>query len=145
MATQNERQKDIRNEVGLVFNASPIEMNLGGSDMTSGRQTAEMQYEIDLGRGVFPMVRLLETKVNRDILPFRYGYGYQFEFAKVKNEKELREVDALRLNNGEVTVNELREEHGEHRFPSQEHDLPKGSQLQNGASSAAPIYTKDVG
>jgi hypothetical protein len=129
MGIQNERQKDIRSEVGLVFNASDIEMNLGGGDNTSGRATAEMQYEIDLGRGVYPIVKLIEAKINRDIMPFRYGSEYTFEFKKMKNEKEEREVDTLRLDNGEITVNELREEKGYTPFDGEQFNRPRNTQL----------------
>ncbi|NCN22597.1 hypothetical protein GW934_03865, partial [Candidatus Falkowbacteria bacterium] len=55
MGNQMQRQKDIREEVALVFNATNMEVNLSGSDNTSGRSTSQAQMEIEQGKGIAPI------------------------------------------------------------------------------------------
>jgi hypothetical protein len=43
MQTQIERQRQIREEVALVYNMSNMEVNLTGSEDTSGRAVSESQ------------------------------------------------------------------------------------------------------
>ena len=145
MAIQTERQKDIRNEVGLVFNGSSMEMNLGGSEQTSGRETSETQEEITMGRGITPIVKILEEHLSQDIIPFRFGYGYRVEYDKSKNEMDDTQLHVLQLQTGEKTVNELREEAGKDTFPDPQFDLPPNAQpSQPGQTPMQPLYTQGL-
>ena len=145
MAVQSQRQKDIREEVALVFNMSNMEVNLTGSGDVSGRSTSESQQEIEQGKGIIPLLRLIEGAVTKNILPFRYGYGFSFEFVKTQNDKEKEEIDQMRLNNGKVTINELREEDNQPTFDGPEFDKPKGAgQGVPGQDQSNPLFTKNL-
>ena len=145
MGVQNERQKDIRQEVALVFNMSNSEINMMDSEGLGGKSTSETQQEIEQGKGTTPIVRLIEEAHTKNIIPFRFGYGWKLEVAKEKNETEKEQVDTLRLNNGKVTVNELREEDGMPTFDDEQFDLPRGTQpAQPGESQINPIHMKQV-
>lgn len=146
-----ERQKDIREEVALVYQMTNMEINLTGSGETGGRATSESQAEIESGKGIAPHVKLLEEKLTRDFLNVRYGYGWKVEIEKQKNEREERELDRLRLDNAEITVNELREEKGRPVFVGEEYDKPRGGgeAPQGGdpmgpGSQRNPLYNKIV-
>lgn len=112
MQIQMERQKDVRSEVAMVFQATDLEVNLGGGDNTSGRSTAEAQLELMQSKGVMPIVSILQNMLTREILPYRYGPGWIFEFATGKTEKEDIEVITLKTQTGIYSINELREEMG---------------------------------
>jgi hypothetical protein len=146
METQRQRQKDIREEVALVFNMSNMEVNLTGSDSTSGRATSESQSDIDMGKGIYPLMKILEESMTRNILPFRYGYGWKFEYAKGQNKTEEANLNGIRLRNGEVTVNELREQNGQPTFDREEYNYPQGAQPQQdpGQDQMNPMFTKQV-
>lgn len=125
MSIQMQRQKDIREEVALVFDATNMEMNLGGSDSTSGRETSEQQAEIMHSRGILPILRIIETKFNREILPYRFGYGYSIEFDSGKDEmQEIDRIDKM-AKTGIYSINEIRvNELGEDPFSGEEYDKP---------------------
>jgi hypothetical protein len=145
MASQMQRQKDIREEVALVFNMSNMEVNLSGGQDTSGRATSESQSEIEQGKGITPLLKLIEISITKNILPFRFGYGYHLEFTKSKNELVDKQIDAIRIQNGEITVNELREENNQPTFDAEQFNLPRGAQQQApGQSEIAPMYTKQI-
>lgn len=141
----NLRRKDIREEVGLVFNMSNMEMNLTGSDDTSGRQTADAQLEIEQGKGTGPILKLIQSNISRYILPHRYGSGWQLEFIRQKNELEERQLDLLKLQTGEYTQNELREYRGQPQFDDERFNLPKDSAPQEaGENQLNPLYMKQL-
>jgi hypothetical protein len=126
MSIQSERQRDIREEVAMVFNMSNMEVNLTGSDSTSGRETSESQAEIEQGKGAIPVMRVLANMINKEILPFRYP-GYKMEYSMAKNLKEEYEILKMKMDVGEVTVNSNREEKGIKLFPEQKYDRPSGA------------------
>lgn len=147
MAAQNQRQKDIREEVALVFNMSNMEINLTGSGDVSGRSTSESQAEIEQGKGITPIVKLIEKKFTKEILPFRSASGgkYMMEYDRGKNEKEQEEIDRMRLDNGKVTINELREEENKPRYDDEQFDKPRNAQpSQPGADAMNPMFTRDA-
>ena len=131
MQFQNERQKDVRSEVAMVFQATDLEVNLGGGDNTSGRNTAEMQMELMQSKGVLPIVSIIQNMLTREILPYRYGPGWLFEFETGKTEKEDIEIITLKTQTGIYSVNELREEMGLDNLGA-EYDKP----IQPGAGQA---------
>ena len=143
--TYNARKKDIREEAAMVFNMSNIELNLTGSDDTSGRSTSESQMDMDHSKGVFPHLLNIQRNVTRDLLPYRYGFGWVFEFTESKNEKEEQELNKLKLDNGVYTVNELREKEGQTTFPDEKYNLPKDAPpAEPGADGQNPMFTKSV-
>jgi hypothetical protein len=128
----------------MVFNASNMEMNLMGSDHTNGRETSETQEEIIQGKGIAPIVRLIEYNVNRNIIPQRFGYGYKFDYKWQKNEKEELELDILKQQAGQETINEQRERLNLTIFDGDEFNKPIGSSIQPGQNGISPVYTKEV-
>jgi len=137
MSIQMQRQKDIREEVGLVFQATPMEMSLAGGDNTSGRSTSEAQQEIYHSAGILPIVKILETFWNYDILPFRFGPGYKLEFSVEKSEKEEMEVLKAKMDTGVYSINEIRtEDLNLDPFNDEKFDVP---QAPSNASEQTPI------
>jgi hypothetical protein len=132
MAIQIERQKDIREEVGLVFQATSMEMNLAGGDNTSGRSTAEIQKDLYYARGVLPMIKILEVFWNRNVLPFRFGSGWKVEYKSGKSEIDDIDVLQKKVLTGIYSINELREEEGIDQFKDDEYNKPMGSQKPDG-------------
>lgn len=128
---QNERQKMIREEVGVVFGASNAELNLTGSDATSGRETSETQERYDLYKGIFPIIQNLENFWNLRVLPFRYGSGYEFRYDQQQTDaKKIREAGE-KLQTGLFSVNEIRtKDLGEDPYPDDQFNKPNGAQSQ---------------
>jgi hypothetical protein len=108
MAFQSQRQKDILSDVALCFSASNIEMNLTGSESTSGRETSESQLTLIQDTGIFPLTQKMESQINYDILPYRFGYGYKMEYDTERSESEQVELETKRAQNGTYTINEIR-------------------------------------
>lgn len=143
MGNQMARQKDIRMDVANVFNASNIEMNLAGSEFTSGRENSETQVEMEQGKGIIPIMAMIENQMNRDIIPFRNG-GYRLEFDRGRNEIEQRKLDLLKLQTGELTQNELREEKNKSVFDGDEYNKPQSAQPQEMGSEQNPMMTQQL-
>lgn len=143
MSIQMQRQKDIREEVGLIFQATPMEMSLSGSDNTSGRSTSEAQEQIYHSSGVLPIVKILETLWNYDILPYRFGPGYKIEFSVEKSEKEEMETLQAKMNTGLFSVNEVRSDDlNLDPFPDEKFDVPQaggGAGQEAGGEGANPM------
>ena len=138
MSVQMQRQKDIREDVGLVFNASNMEMNLTGSSNTSGRETGETQMEISEGRGIVPICYIIENMINKEILPYRFGPGFTFEFDK----GQIREADIDRImkmvQTGAYSINEIRV----NGFAEDPVDDPKAD-IPTGLTEAAPANEQE--
>lgn len=143
MSIQMQRQKDIREEVALVFNMSNMEINLTGSGDTSGRSTSEAQAEIEQGKGIAPVAKTLATVVNKGLLPYRFGPGMIFEFDKGKNEREEKELESIDLQNGALTKNELREKHNRDPY-GPEYDEPDQGGGATGEDQLNPMFTTSV-
>lgn len=140
-AAQSERQKMVREEVGLVFGASPQEMNLTGSESTSGRNTSEAQERADLYKGVFPIVQALESFWSQQVFPFRYGSGYQFSYSPSTSEEGKTALLRSKKDSGLWSVNEIRtKEMGEDPFPGDEFNKPSGSTAQPGNNAQNPLF-----
>lgn len=144
MGTQMQRQKDIREEVALVFNMSNMEINLTGSGDTSGRATSEAQSEIEQGKGIAPIAKTLAQAITKGVLPYKFGPGLVFEFDKGRNEREEKELDMLSLQTGEMTKNEIREKYNKSSF-GEEYDNPDGATgAAPGADQFNPMYTTSI-
>lgn len=143
MEFQHKRQKDIREEVALVYNMSNIEVNLTGSADTSGRSTSEIQAEIEQGKGIGPMLKTFEQKINDEILPYRRK-GFKFKFTIEDSEQKKIEVLTKKVNSNLYTINELRiDELNKMPFDDREYDKPMSNSETN--SELNPLYTQSVG
>jgi len=145
LPSQMQLQKDIRMDVATVFNASNIEMNLAGSEFTSGKENSQTQVEMEQGKGIIPIMAMIETQINRDILPYRHG-GYSLEFSRGRNEIEELKADLLKLQTGEDTQNELRERKGKSVFEDDIYNQPMsaGQQVQPLGSEVNPMSMKQL-
>ena len=144
MALMQERQRYVRESVGLVFNASNIEMNLTGSDSTNGRESGWIQQELSQGRGIAPILMLIQKAMTKDIIRQRFGYGYAMEYSDTKDSLAQAQLDALELQNGTLTVNEIREREGLGLYDGEQYDLPKGSGTQPDGSMGSPINMRQI-
>jgi hypothetical protein len=127
MSIQVERQRQIREAIGLTFSATNIEMNLTGSESTNGRESGVIQTEISQGRGLGPMLIQLARKMTKDIIAHRFGYGYMMEFPETKDPIQKAQLDLLQLQTGEMTKNEIRERENKSLFVGDEFDKPDTS------------------
>jgi len=141
MPIQMQRQKDIREEVGMVFQATPMEMSLAGGDNTSGRSTSEEQGDIYMSSGVLPIVQIIKTLWDYDILPYREGPGYKLKFTLEPTDKEKMEKLKAKRETGVYSVNEIRvNDLNEDPFPDKKFDLPDGgSQTEINPNSSGLI------
>lgn len=144
MGIQMQRQKDIREEVALVFNASNIEVNLTGSDNTSGRETSETQMELSQGRGIGPIIVQIENDFNKRILPFRFGGGYKLQLDVGQSERESIELLRAKMDTGLFSVNELRrDELNLDPYDGDEFEKPSGPGMPDG-TEGAPLYVNQA-
>ena len=121
---QMQRQEKIREEVALVFNMSNMEVNMTGSTDTSGRSTSETQERIEREKGIYPIVKLLESKHNREILPQRWGTTYHLKYKSGLSDEEELKIDGEKVRSKLYSVNEVRMLRGEEPFPDERYDLP---------------------
>lgn len=127
---QMQRQKDIREEVGLIFQATPMEMNLAGGDNTSGRSTSEIQSEMYHSRAVLPIIKIIEGIFNKDILPYRFGSGWKLNYKSGKSDMEDLEILQRKVQTGLFSVNELRGSMNEDPIAGEQNDAPMGASGQ---------------
>lgn len=147
MEFQHKRQKDIREEVALVYNMSNIEVNLTGSADTSGRSTSEIQKEIEQGKGVAPTLKTIEQKINDEIIPYRKK-GFSFKFSIEDSELKQIEILTKKVKSALYTPNELRiDELNKMPFDGEEYDRP--APTKNGFvednDETTPFYISDIG
>lgn len=137
---QSERQRMVREEVGLVFGASNMEMNLTGSESTSGRNSSETQERYDLYKGIYPIIQAVERFYNREVFPFRYGQGYELSFKTGLSEREKLAELTEKKNSGLYSVNEIRtRDLGEDPFEGEEFNKPAGTVAMTPAPESAGI------
>ena len=140
---QSSRQIQIREDIGLVFNISNTEMNLTGSEDTSGRATSESQERIDQAKGIFPLVAIIEDIWNRDIIPMRFGPGYKLRFQPQTSEAATVRDATNKLKSGLFAINEIRtRDLGEDPFDGEEFDQPPGATVEGPFGQRAnPLLT----
>lgn len=141
---QSERQRFLRECTGFVFNMSNMEMNLTGSDDTSGRSTSEAQDEIEKNKGIRPIVITIQNKINRELIPLRWGSGYLFEFKSGLTEEQQIELDDKAVRSQTYSVNERRVKRGDEPW-GPEFDKPMGGQPQSpDGSEQAPLNVRGL-
>jgi len=136
-AAQSERQRFIRESVAFAYNATNMEVNLTGSEDTSGRSTSESQAQIEKEKGIYPIVKGLEDDFNFQILPLRFGSGYVFQYKSGLSDKEQAELDQSMIATGTYGVNEVRLKRGDEPL-GPEFDQPQ----QNGTQGMQPDGSK---
>ena len=124
-SSQQARQDKLLRDMALIYNMSNMEVNLAGGEFTSGKETSESQKEIDQEKGVSPMLKSIESILNREIIPFRFGYDYEFKFDVEPSETEQVELEQKKMQTGTYTVNELREKRGDDVFSDPKYDEPQ--------------------
>lgn len=105
MATQMERQTELKKDIALAFNMSNVEINETGSGDTSGRATSESQERIEQAKGTGPLIKAIQNTFTTEVIPFRYGYGYSLklqtgvdEFAEIRKAREMLESKLYDVN-----------------------------------------------
>jgi hypothetical protein len=129
---QSERQRFIRESVAFVFGASNMEVNLSGSEQTSGRSTSEAQASIEREKGIYPIVKDIENDFNTQLIPFRFGSGYIFQYKSGLSEKEQAELDQAKMATGTYSINEVRLTRGDEPVSGEQYDQPGQSQGSQG-------------
>jgi hypothetical protein len=145
MASQQERQRLLREVVGLVYGATPIEMNMADSSGTSGRATSEEQSRIDRERSIYPIMQIIETVLNTEILPLRWPSDYKFNFKSGMSDSERLEIERLKVESQTYSINEVRNERGSDPFDGKEYDLPSGMAAKApDGSEGSPLNTRSI-
>jgi hypothetical protein len=143
-SSQAERQRFIRESVAFVYNATNMEVNLSGSEGTSGRSTSESQEQIEKQKGTYPIIKLLESNWNYQLLPLRFGSGYIFQYKSGLDDKQQAELDQLMMASGTWSPNEIRMKRGDQPW-GPEYDTPQQNQVSppNG-SQASPFNMRQM-
>lgn len=123
-STQQNRQDKLLRDVALIFNMTNMEINLAGGEFTSGKETSDIQKEIEQEKGIGPILKMIEHLMNSDILPYRFGYDYEFKFDVGLSEQEQVNLEQQKINTGTYSTNELRESRGDDVYPEEEYDRP---------------------
>jgi hypothetical protein len=147
-AAQSDRQDKILRDIAIVFQCSNIEVNLTGSEETSGRETSQTQAQTDQAKGWKPTAQDIEDRINTDLLPERWGPDYRLEIDKGISEREQVELERLKLQTGTYDVNALRMERGDDPYPDEVYDRPPGqggAQPSPDGSEASPLAVRNVG
>jgi hypothetical protein len=145
MEIQMMREKDIINIVGMVFQATPLEMNLAGSEDTSGRSTAEVQADTLHSRAVKPIIQIIKNILDREILPFRFGPGWHVNYQVSKNDKEEMELLQTKMATGVYAVNEIRKNDlNLEPFPDRKYDMPPDAGGAPDGSAVNPLNMRNM-
>jgi phage portal protein BeeE len=143
------RQKQLREDMALVYNMSNLEANLTGSGETSGRATSETEMQLDKERGLYPIVKQIESRINDELLPYsRFPSGYRFQFKSGMSEEEELKVLKQKMSTGLYSVNEVRQEDlGKDPFQDEQYDVPPGTGDGEGpgSSEANPLMAQLMG
>jgi hypothetical protein len=142
---QSQRQKDIRESCAFVYNMSNMEINATGSDGTSGRETSESQADIEKQKGIYPIVKIIQNKMNREHIPLRWGSGYVFEFQSGLSPEQQVELDTKMMQSQTYGANEIRVKRGDEPW-GPEFDQPQAGQQAGAAdgSQAAPFNMRQM-
>jgi hypothetical protein len=138
-AAQSDRQRFIRESVAFVYNATNMEVNLTGSDDTSGRSTSEAQAQIEKEKGIYPIVKDIENDLNFQILPLRFGSGYVFQYKSGLSDKEQAELDQAMMTTGTWSVNEVRIKRGDEPGGPEYDKIGQGQTQPPDGSSSSPF------
>ena len=100
-----------------AYGLSPDDIGL--TDTTGSKSVAESQKEISEGKGYGSYLDLLKEIINSQIIWKDFGYtDLEFEWVAIDSldPKTAVEIQDIRLKNGTMTVNEVREKNGDLPF-----------------------------
>ena len=120
---QSERQRQLKEDIALVFNTTNMEVNISGSEGTSGRSTSESQERIDQSKGIGPIVKILERGWNSAIIPIRYGPEHIIDFNIEMSEEETLKLLQQKVATGIYTYNEIRIANGDDPLDDESADV----------------------
>jgi len=124
---QQARQDKLLRDLALIYNMTNMEVNLAGGEFTSGKETSDVQKEIEQEKGLGPVVKGFESLINDDLIPYRFGYGWEFSFDLGMSDDEQIDLEIKKMNSGTYAVNQIREERGDDVFPEDEYNRPPAS------------------
>jgi hypothetical protein len=134
---QSARQDKLKKDIGFVYQASPFEMGLTGSDNINGRNITEGMERQEKQRGVQPLVQIIDATMNRDILPYRFP-GWRIEHKTELSEIEKLRIDILKGQDASRPLNQIRTERGDDPFTDPRYNEPfstsatrQGSEFMN--------------
>lgn len=137
---QSERQKAVREATAFVYNMSNMEINATGSDDTSGRSTSDAQADIEKQKGIYPIVKMIENKLNREIIPLRWGSGYIFQFKSGLTDEQQVEIDTKKVQSQTYSINEIRQARGDESWgPDFDTSKPGGEPPKPDGSAMNPL------
>ena len=139
-SSQAARQDKLLRDIALVYNMTNMEVNLAGGEFTSGKETSDVQKEIEQEKGIGPTVKGFQYFVNRDILPFRYGQGWEFTFDIGLSDAEQAELEQKQMATGTYAINEIRENRGDEPWPEDEYNRPQVSTMGTPDGSVASPF-----
>jgi phage portal protein BeeE len=131
IAYQEERQELILKHAALVFGTTNDEVNLTGSDNTSGRSTSESQERIGREKGIYPLMQIIEGTLNTEMLPLRYGHNFKFSYKEGLSDDERLDIETKKIESQSYSINEVRLERGDDPFDGEQFDVPTGQQKQS--------------
>lgn len=122
---QSKRAEMVRKEVAVVYNMSNMEINLTGSDGTSGRETGESQERIEKSKGIAPIIQMRERIISDKWIPYRFGTSaWIFEYNDGISDNEQIAQDTAKQNSGTYSVNEIRRNRGDAPYPEDKYNRP---------------------
>jgi len=124
-----EQRDEYRKAIFGIFNVTDAEMGFT-RDLTKGME--ESQRQIYVRKGLFPLIKLIEYHANMEVVAefFRDDADHKGEFAgevpdvyfrydifDPVQERQLLEMDKIKLEDGLTSVNEIRMRDGKHKLP----------------------------
>lgn len=97
-----------------AYGLSPEDIGL--TDTTGSKSVSEVQKDLSEGKGYGSVLNLLKEIINQHIIYKDFGYTeLEFDWVALDSEdaKTTADIQDLRLKNGTMTLNEVREQNGE--------------------------------
>lgn len=141
---QQTRQDKILRDIALIYNMSNMEVNLAGGEFTSGKETSEVQNEIEKEKGIKPILMSLTNMINREILPMRFGYDYEIKFTPESSESDRVALDSKKYASGSYDVNQIRVARGDDPYEESIYDRPMGEMRKPDGSEVNPINMRNM-
>lgn len=116
------QRKFNRDEIIAVYGVPPAKI---GIFETANRANSKEQDKTFKSETIIPLQRMIAEKINRKLMP-KFGVPVEFHFNEVdlRDESEQSKVDEVYLEQGVVTVNEIRKRKGLKPFDNKKYDQP---------------------
>lgn len=126
-----ELVKQIRRAIWRMFGVMPVEM--GETDATP-RATAEVQVDAGSSHLITPLLDLLETKINREVLPRRTEYSdlIRFKFKRARDLTPAERVSRATELSTYIKAGVLSRNQARMRLPEPEEPVVEGDVLTVG-------------